>query len=918
MLDFITLAVQPFVKIRKEEWSKTLLMFFYFFITITCLYILKPVRSSIFLEKSGFENLPYVWISTVLILMGVVAIYVKFVGWLQKNVLLMGTVLFFVSNIFGFWWLLGKDVPGLPAAFYIWVSIFSIMNVTQFWTLANDIFNPREAKRLFGFIGSGGILGGMCGGYITGLLVHTVGTVNLLIIAAAILICSVIIIQIIWKGEHFKKEIKPQHDEEIDDQAVKDEKNKQSKEVLRNIWRSKYLLLLLTMVCLAKLVSTLIEYQFNGIVQGSFLGIDKKTAFFGWFWGMLNTVSFIIQFFLTSRVLRHLGIRVALLILPIGLLFGNMAILLNPTLWSAVFTMMYDGSMNYSLNQASKEVLYLPIAREIRYRVKPFIDMVGYRTAKGIGSLLILFMTQVLVFDLKSLSIFTLALIVVWILAALVMKKGYLGELRNLIVRERGEVQPIAIQSSDDALFNSIIDALSSSPIKSRFLALRSLNIVFNSDINELLKTFSPAGIQDFRNKAKDYFFEEYPEASEIAEIKYRKELREILSRGGLENFQEYASFISSFRSAEEVASIRIFLGSRLWEVQRAAFLLLIMFDKEFDYQRLPEMFRHSLKSEFIPKKVSVEAALLPVRPHDFSLKMEQIRKKLIGYLDTRDGEKALEVIEEFLRDEEDFMKVVDEFLTREKLPESAVKKLVKILSMIPRQKSVEILQKSLFSQDGEKRNSIIEAMSKMRLENPGLDFDESILLAEINAEAKEYGKALRLLGIYLWRQGKSFSQAQAEGDAFQRAQESRLTEIVQRLFLLLLLLSEPEDIRTAYTGFLHPSDYVRANALELLDNLLTPRLRHPVLSLLDGDDSLPRIREKGIKDFHWNDERANVYLKKTVTATDLWSSISSVVLMAKCRMNAVLSECLTKEQYSNPAVREALILIQTHSAQKV
>ncbi len=898
MLDFITLAVQPFVKIRKEEWSKTLLMFFYFFITITCLYILKPVRSSIFLEKSGFENLPYVWISTVLILMGVVAVYVKIVGMVQKNVLLIGTVTFFISNILIFWWLLGKDIYGLPSAFYIWVSIFSIMNVTQFWTLANDTFNPREAKRLFGFIGSGGILGGMCGGYITGLLVHSIGTVNLLIVAALILCFSVVVIQIIWKKEHSHSGTKLHQDEDFEASASKEDVKKQNRDIFKNIWRSKYLLLLLTMVCLAKLVSTLVEYQFNGVVQEAFSGIDKKTAFFGWFWGMLNSVSFVIMFFLTSRVLRHLGVKVALLILPVGLLFGNMAILLNPGLWSAVFTMMYDGSLNYSLNQASKEVLYLPLAREIRYRVKPFIDMVGYRTAKGIGSLLILFMTHVLIFNLKAFCVFTIAIIVVWIMAAFVMKKEYLAELKSILIRERGEIPHISIQSSDTQLLEMVVDTFSAGSRANQLCAMRALNLAHNGELVSMMKSFGQNSVESAREEIQNHFDKGVTEAD--------GDMKQIISRNGIGDFQEWVRFISSYRGPEEISGIRIFLANQSAAVQKAAFFLLVLFDKEFDYLKLPENFRLNLKFDaVINRKVILDGS-------DLSEKKIHIRRKLSAYLESGDSEKALGLIEDFLRDEEDFMTVLDQLLNRERLPDFAILKLIRVLSMIPRQKSIDILQTAVMSSDGDKRNAIVEALSKIRVENPTLEFNEKVILREINAEVREYGKALRLLSICLWSQGKTFNESFDTGDSFVVAQESRLSEIVQRIFLFLLLMSEPEDIRAAYAGFSHASDYVRSNALELLDNLLTSKLRHPVLSLLDGDDSLPRIRVKGIKDFHWNKERASAYLKKTIQSDDLWSSVSSAVLIARCQLKDVFAECISIENFSNPLTRDTLILMQT------
>lgn len=912
MLDLITRAVQPFVKIRKEEWSKTLLMFFYFFITITCLYILKPVRSAIFLEKSGFENLPYVWITTILVLMGIVAVYVKLVSWLQKNVLLMGTIFFFMSNILTFWWLFGKEIPGLPFAFYIWVSIFSIMTVTQFWTLANDIFNSREAKRLFGFIGSGGILGGMAGGYITGLMVHTLGTINLLFVAFFILFFSAIAVHVIWQREQKHHETKLHHDES-DEIVFEGKRISQNRELFKNIWRSKYLLLLLTMVCFAKLVSTLVEYQFNGIVQSSFIGIDQKTAFFGWFWGTLNTVSFLIQFFLTSRVLRHLGVKAALLILPVGLLLGNTAILLHPGLWSAMFTMMYDGSLNYSLNQAAKEVLYLPISREIRYRVKPFIDMVGYRTAKAMGSLLILFLVQILAIRLDKLSYVTVSLIVVWILAALVMKKEYLEALRKLLAKEKSGITQISIQSSDVYLLNTVIDTLVHGTGPKQLAAVQALNLVHHPTLNAYLKDFPQYSIEDAREEIRSFFHDGHALPHEMIGKRFLEELKAVLKRSGLETFQEHVRFVTSSQDSRDISELRIFLASSTPEVQRAAFLLLVLFDPEFDYEKLPENFKRNLKTEDgLLQQLNLKKTNFFITQSAENEKTSQIQKKLADYLAAEDGEKAFGLLEEFIRDEEEFLGVVDQFLNQEYLSESASSKLVRILGMIPRQQSVHILEKSLKKIDGELKNSILEALSKIRIENPELVFNEEGIIQEIHSEVKEYRKVLQLVSLYLWYTKKTFNGSLSDQDSFLFAQECRLNEMVQRIFLLLVLLSEPEDIRMVYRGFSHESDYVRANALELLDNLLESKLRRPILALLDGDDSLPRIREKGIKDVHWSEATAAQFLKNCILSKISWTGMSAAALLARCQLKGVLEECRSLAKYPNPLVRETLDLVQT------
>ncbi|HLD56532.1 MAG TPA: hypothetical protein VJA00_02825 [Candidatus Omnitrophota bacterium] len=157
MLEFLTRSVQPIIPIRREEWLKTILMFLYFFFTISTLYILKPIRSSMFLTTHGAENLRYAYVGEGLFLIFVTLAYVKLAKWIpRRNVLFSVATAFYVANILIFWFFFRLGyAKWLAYFFYVWVASYSITIVTQFWTMANDIFNPQEAKRLLGFILSG-------------------------------------------------------------------------------------------------------------------------------------------------------------------------------------------------------------------------------------------------------------------------------------------------------------------------------------------------------------------------------------------------------------------------------------------------------------------------------------------------------------------------------------------------------------------------------------------------------------------------------------------------------------------------------------------------------------------------------------------------------------------------------------------
>lgn len=154
-----SVLTKPFAEIHSGERMKTFLMFLYFLLTISTLYILKPVRSSLFLSEFSAEKLRFINIGEGLFLILIVWLYALLAKRLTHKVLYPLVLGFLIATMFLFWYFIKRDLPYLSAGFYIWQSAFSAMVTTQFWILANDIFRPNEAKRLFELIISGGSLG---------------------------------------------------------------------------------------------------------------------------------------------------------------------------------------------------------------------------------------------------------------------------------------------------------------------------------------------------------------------------------------------------------------------------------------------------------------------------------------------------------------------------------------------------------------------------------------------------------------------------------------------------------------------------------------------------------------------------------------------------------------------------------------
>ncbi len=306
------LSLKSFFDIRQGERAKTLFMAFYFFLTIALVYILKPIRNSLFLEEMGAENLRYAYIGEGIFLVIVVAIYIHMTRVIPKKIFFPVILGFFAANLAIFWVLLRFNVPYTSAFFYVWVDSFTITITTQFWLLANDIFNNREAKRLFGIIISAGSLGGIAGGFLTAQAVRFMTTEDLLLVTAAFVgLC--VALTLATEAMAFKKTYKDDFTSgHTDPQAPES-----GDSVFKIFFTHPYFIYVCLLVILAKIASTIVDNQFTTAVEGMITGKEARTAFFANFLAWLNLASFLMQLLATGPLLRRFGIK-SLWILPIG------------------------------------------------------------------------------------------------------------------------------------------------------------------------------------------------------------------------------------------------------------------------------------------------------------------------------------------------------------------------------------------------------------------------------------------------------------------------------------------------------------------------------------------------------------------------------------------------------------------------
>jgi len=396
--------------------SRAVFLFANFLLIVMALYQLKPASRSLFIESLGAERLPYVWIGTALAMGGVIAVYHRLVGRRRQHRVVLGSCLLFAALLVAFRPLLADAGPVASTAFYIFVDILGVVLVEQFWSLTNAIYSTREGKSWYGVIGTGGLLGGVLGGALAALLIKRtpLETPDLVLVAAAILLLTCALTW--WMGR-------------LGLYGGLEAERREAPLVggWRALRQSRYLLLIAAVLLLAQLASPLVEYQFLTTVEKAYPQTEARTAFLSLFFSLLGLVSIAVNLAITPLVHRSLGAIAGLLVQPLLIALCSLGFWLQPTLLPAAAAKVSDRGLSYSINRASKELLYIPVDTVLIYQAKAWIDMFGYRLFKIFGSILILLCTGWLPFSLSApqLSWFTVGICAGWVGLILLLGRDY-------------------------------------------------------------------------------------------------------------------------------------------------------------------------------------------------------------------------------------------------------------------------------------------------------------------------------------------------------------------------------------------------------------------------------------------------------------------------------------------------------------
>jgi ATP/ADP translocase len=429
--------------LKRGEHGKVLLSVAVLFLTTANLIAIRSARDALILARADIDSLPFLYVVSALFLTlaswlyGLAArrfrrrrlIYLLFLGC---GAALIG--LFFIARLQRDWF---------PVFFYVFGEVTVILVSLQGWSFVSEQFDTRQGKRLFGLIATGGILSGACGGFGIQFFSKLFPAEALLLFAAMALFLAVGAAQALARvaGDQGGRE------------AGRDNRAPAPGEgILRLVGANRYLLTITAIFVLTGVGTSFCDYIFKVGVRRHFGGNGPEMAsFFGFFYGVSNSIMLLYSLFLSGRVLAGLGVRGAALALPLEILAGCLAALLSPGLLAAAILKFGDTGIRYTLHNSALNLAIMPFSPARRTRIKIFMDGMVRPVASGLaGVVLMVLAAYGGPENLRPYLVFLAGTGLVWVVVTTFLKKGYLRALYDSLAGRRIDLAELSSELADN------------------------------------------------------------------------------------------------------------------------------------------------------------------------------------------------------------------------------------------------------------------------------------------------------------------------------------------------------------------------------------------------------------------------------------------------------------------------------------
>jgi len=869
------------VEIRPGEYQRTLYLFLYLLLVLLAYYILKPVSRALFLNKFDANHLPWLYLATA----AAGGILAFFYGKLAVRTSLARAVavstIFVLVSLVSIWLLLAPDRPWMYYLFNVWVSLFSLILVSQGWLIASQVFHAREAKRVYGILATGSVLGAAIGGSLTAALVKTTGTNNLVLVSGIFVILA-------YTCFHLLNRLP-----EVDLRNARGAQPEEAGFEVSDVWaatvRYSHLRVIIGIICVTYLVDTLVDFQFNTMARAALRG-DALTAFLGGFYGLtLNLVTFVLQVFLTTAVVKRFGVGGTLLVLPVGIGIGSLFMLSAPGVLAASILRLVEASTRYSFNRTGMELLYLPLPGGLKERTKAFVDVFVDRLARGLGALVLLLLGS-WSSDIRHVALVVVFFCILWIALAGHARREYVASVKGRLAARRLDLESVRTPVEDPGVIRLLEEtAQSDSPRQVRY-ALAELEQAPGYRLGPLLSRLAESRNPDIlaqvfqtgarlripgleqsagqvltRNEpasagaAAAYLALESPNPAEILNRAWRAG-DPVMAGAAIEALEastaefhppDPMSFVLTAAQSTNARQRQVAaLAARFSTPAVTGILAGLIRDPD------PEVQKAAIRSAAVVRWGGLVEALLACLGHR-GIRREA-RLALAAY-----GDLVLPRLIE-----------IGTGSGPTTIPRNQA---LRVLSLSGTQSAADALLQLLDSRDINLRWLALRHLERMRKQHPNLNYASSHWSGPVHSELRWYHDLAAATHVL---EGIS-----APGPALlllRRTLESRAKLTIDLLFRMLGLKYPPKDMDAALRAVRSGGAEEVSNALEFLDNILEHDLKGSLLPVLDDLSGGEAVQAH----FRLNGEDLPAVLRKLLQSGDRWLTACSIMVAGdlKCR----------------------------------
>jgi AAA family ATP:ADP antiporter len=415
-----------FAEVHRGEGPTALLLALNVFLLLMAYYVLKPVREALILDQGSAELKSYMSAGQVLLLAVLVPYYGRLVARFARIRLINVVSAAFIACLLIFYVLAQFGVP-LAIVFFLWIGIFNLMVIAQFWSFANDVYTKEEGERLFAIVGLGASLGALVGARAADRLIEPIGVYPLMLLGAAILIVQLLLTNHVDRRERDRQAARTAS---TPSDAPKPIRKPASSNAFATVFRTRYLLMMALMLMLLNVVNTTGEYilghivkqtaedliasgRNGGLTEGQIIG-----DFYAKYFSLVNVFGLLLQLFVVSRVVKYLGVVWAVMILPILSLGAYSVLAFYPMLMAVLAAKTAENSTDYSLNNTVRNMLFLPCTYDQKFSAKQVIDSFFWRMGDVLSALLVFVGTTVVALAPRGFAAANAVLVLAWLVLA--------------------------------------------------------------------------------------------------------------------------------------------------------------------------------------------------------------------------------------------------------------------------------------------------------------------------------------------------------------------------------------------------------------------------------------------------------------------------------------------------------------------